>query len=143
MKLSHTLLAAGAAFALATGSAEAAGAIGKNTKLSFCHATGGTVQKVVRGTNTPVTVNQGVVISVPAQGALTHVQQHGDIPLGAGVLSSGAKCLAVAGTGDVIDEAGQVLQQAKPYLQQLTAQITAADLQALKTALQALMNKLA
>jgi hypothetical protein len=143
MKLSHTLAAAAAAFALAAGAAQAAGAIGKTSKLNLCHATGGTVLKVVRGTNTPVTVNQGVVINVPAQGALTHVQQHGDIPLGAGVLRSGAKCLAVAGTGDVIDEAGQVLQQAKPFLQQLIGQITGADLQELKTALQTLLNKLA
>jgi hypothetical protein len=143
MKLSQTLLAAGAALALAAGPAQAAGAIGKNTKLSLCHATGGTVQKVVRGTNTPLTVNQGVVVSVSANAALVHVQQHGDIPLGAGVLRSGAKCLAVAGTGDVIDEAGKVLQPAKPFLQQLIGQITGSDLQELKAALQTLLNKLA
>ena len=143
MKL--TLFAAAAALTLAAGSAQAAGSITAKSKISLCHRTGATEQITPTGPNaTPITVNRGVVISVPVKAALNHVQQHQDVPLGPNLsnMTAGKKCLAVVGSGNIVDDAGAILQNTRQILQDLIDDITDADLQDLKAALQDLLDKL-
>ena len=144
--MTKLLLAAGAAAAVLAGPTLAGAQSGQNaggngaTKFSLCHRTGQTVQVTPVGETTPVTANRGVVINVPANAALNHIQQHGDLPLGTQVLRSGTKCLTVGTTGNLIDEKGQLLQDAKQFIQGLINDPNlAADL---KQALQDLLNKL-
>lgn len=146
--MTKLLLAAGAAAALlaapAMAGAQGGQTVGQNgggkTKFSVCHRTGATTQLKVEGETAPVTVNQGVVINIPVETALKHVEQHGDIPLGPQVLRSGTKCPVVATTGNVFDEQGKLVQRTRAFLESLLADPElSADA---KRIIQALLNKL-